>query len=375
MNIPTNTTKSTSQGEAITASGLRLNSLTGPGSTGDVSRIMILAAKRQNQIEEFERTKRKIDEDSQRDLKFGSRFELHKGDKEEMLRRNTIGLVTNSQFVQIQQNLDLADAQKKLAEKEKRKQNSAKKRKPQVNLPTVKKLSFATDDDDMDGKQDIEELLGQNNDEQITLLKRQYRKDPTIDTTFLPDHERELKEEEERARLAEQYEKEMTKQKQEKIDVTFSMWDGSGHRLGEFLGQVLRAEQKSRSRSHEGDGQKKGNSSSASDLRFATKYGSSNELMFVKEDVILPHHITFHDLIVSKARGKSGPLWNWDVHDDVRMEIDTRIEKDESHAAKVVDRQWYEQNKHIFPVNRWDIYDPAKKYETYTIHDKSAQNT
>ncbi|KAA6314298.1 MAG: hypothetical protein EZS28_055606, partial [Streblomastix strix] len=30
MNIPTNTTKSTSQGEAITASGLRLNSLTGP---------------------------------------------------------------------------------------------------------------------------------------------------------------------------------------------------------------------------------------------------------------------------------------------------------------------------------------------------------
>lgn len=94
--------------------------------------------------------------------------------------------------------------------------------------------------------------------------------------------------------------------------------------------------------------------------------------MFVKEDVILPHHITFHDLIVSKARGKSGPLWNWDVHDDVRMEIDTRIEKDESHAAKVVDRQWYEQNKHIFPVNRWDIYDPAKKYETYTIHDKSA---
>lgn len=38
---------------------------------------------------------------------------------------------------------------------------------------------------------------------------------------------------------------------------------------------------------------------------------------------------SFYDLIVTKARGKSGPLFHFDVHDDVRMTIDARIEKDE----------------------------------------------
>lgn len=29
-------------------------------------------------------------------------------------------------------------------------------------------------------------------------------------------------------------------------------------------------------------------------------------------------HYSFYDLIVTKARGKSGPLFHFDVHDDVR---------------------------------------------------------
>ena len=26
-------------------------------------------------------------------------------------------------------------------------------------------------------------------------------------------------------------------------------------------------------------------------------------------------------------------------------------------AGKVVDRHWYDRNKHIFPANRWEVYD------------------
>lgn len=40
-------------------------------------------------------------------------------------------------------------------------------------------------------------------------------------------------------------------------------------------------------------------------------------------------------MIVTKARGKSGPLFHFDVHDDIRLVHDTRIEKDESHPGKV----------------------------------------
>ena len=40
-------------------------------------------------------------------------------------------------------------------------------------------------------------------------------------------------------------------------------------------------------------------------------------------------HYTFYDFIVNKARGKSGPLFNFDVHDDVRLTHDATVEKDE----------------------------------------------
>lgn len=66
-------------------------------------------------------------------------------------------------------------------------------------------------------------------------------------------------------------------------------------------------------------------------------------------------HYTFYDFIINKARGKSGPLFNFDVHDDVRLLADASKEKDESHAGKVVERSWYSRNKHIFPASRWEV--------------------
>jgi len=61
---------------------------------------------------------------------------------------------------------------------------------------------------------------------------------------------------------------------------------------------------------------------------------------------------------MSKARGKSGPLFNFDVHDDVRLLADATVEKDESHAGKVVERSWYNRSKHIFPASRWEVSFP-----------------
>lgn len=70
------------------------------------------------------------------------------------------------------------------------------------------------------------------------------------------------------------------------------------------------------------------------------KVTSVDQLMYVKEDIILPHHYTFYDLIVTKARGKSGPLFMFDCHDDIRLQNDATIEKEESHAGKVILRSW-----------------------------------
>lgn len=39
-------------------------------------------------------------------------------------------------------------------------------------------------------------------------------------------------------------------------------------------------------------------------------------------------------------------------------------------TGKVVDRHWYERNKHIFPASRWETYDPEKVWDTYTTHGR-----
>lgn len=100
------------------------------------------------------------------------------------------------------------------------------------------------------------------------------------------------------------------------------------------------------------------------------------------------------------------------MHEDVRLVSDAKVEKDESHAAKVLERRYYEQNQHIFPMNRWsdgqvllwflplppillvsacavscilagdidshaalvvdacrDVYDPSHVYDRFTIRD------
>jgi protein FAM50 len=123
---------------------------------------------------------------------------------------------------------------------------------------------------------------------------------------------------------------------------------------------------------------------------------SRRDLIFLSLTVLeltffLLQHYTFYDFIVNKARGKSGPLFNFDVHDDVRLVHDASIEKDEvrfrsssllqvvhpltrslasprkSHAGKVVERSWYNRSKHIFPASRWEVYDPSNDYGNYSI--------
>jgi len=194
----------------------------------------------------------------------------------------------------------------------------------------------------------------------VVIKKAKVLKNPDVDTSFLPDREREMKEFKERERLRLEWQKEQDKIKAEKITITYSYWDGSGHRRdmkmnkGATIEMFLQAALRDlRKEFHE--------------LRGITSEG----LIYIKEDLLIPSHYSFYDFIVTKARGKSGPLFNFDVHDDVRMQGDATVEKDESHAGKVILRSWYDANKHIFPANRWEVYDPEKKYGSYSIADSN----
>lgn len=55
-------------------------------------------------------------------------------------------------------------------------------------------------------------------------------KNPTVDTSFLPDREREQQEREMREQLRQQWLREQELMKTEEVEVVYSYWDGSGHR-------------------------------------------------------------------------------------------------------------------------------------------------
>lgn len=124
-------------------------------------------------------------------------------------------------------------------------------------------------------------------------LAKKIRKDPTVDTSFLPDREREEEENRLREELRQEWVEQQQELKEEEIDITFSYWDGSGHRrtvrvkkgnsIYQFLQKVLELLRREFSE---------------------LKTVMADQLMYVKEDLILPHHYTFYDFIVTKVKFK-----------------------------------------------------------------------
>lgn len=259
---------------------------------------------------------------------------------ETAFKKETVGLVTREEYVEKRVNIknkieeeEKEKLQKLQEEEEKLQLEKRQKRKRKVNA----RLSFAEDfDDGTEEEQDEEE-----NQEPAKSRCGKLGKDPTVETSFLPDSEREAEEQAERERLKSQWFREQEMIKNEPLQITYSYWDGTGHRRaiqvrkGDTIGAFLRAIQQQL----------------APEFR-EVRTASVENLLYVKEDLIIPHQHSFYELIINKARGKSGPLFHFDVHEDVRTIADATVEKDESHAGKVVERHWYEKNKHIFPASR-----------------------
>ena len=99
-------------------------------------------------------------------------------------------------------------------------------------------LSFALDDDEgeekessADGTSSNSPAPGSGADEDGKLAKKaKLGKNPAVDTSFLPDRDREEMERKEREELRQEWLRKQEELKNEDIEVTYSYWDGSGHR-------------------------------------------------------------------------------------------------------------------------------------------------
>ncbi|KAM9234532.1 protein FAM50B [Dugong dugon] len=327
------------------------------GTMREAGRAMHLIRKREKQKEQMEVLKQRIAEETITKSKVDRTFSAHYDAVEAELKSSTVGLVTLNDMKAKQEAL-LKEREMQLAKKEQLEERRLQletlreKARRHEQKRKISSLSFSMEEaEEEEGTREQEPERAE-----VTKKRKNLGKNPDVDTSFLPDRDREEEENRLREELRKKWEAQREKVKSEEMEITFSYWDGSGHRrtvrmnkgstVQQFLKKALQGLRK--------------------DFRELRAAGVE-QLMYIKEDLILPHYHTFYDFIITKARGKSGPLFNFDVHDDVRLLSDATMEKDESHAGKVVLRSWYEKNKHIFPASRWEPYDPEKKWDKYTI--------
>lgn len=349
------------------------------GTGEDSARIRRMDKKRQEQRKQFEDAQKlrqeRIESAGLRKFDTATTEAI-----EHAFKNETIGLVTKAEFMQkratLQDRLEEEMRQKQQMELEAA--NREKERRKRDKMSGGKpKLSFAEEEDADDGDDagparagpasisEQDDAGAGTHNSNVTKKARlgKLGKDPTVSTDFLPDKEREEQEEMLRNQLKKEYQSQQDAIKAEPLEITYSYWDGQGHRRnitvkkGDTIGAFLKA-----ARDQLG-------------TQFRELRGVSvDNLMYIKEDIVLPQHYTFYELIKTKARGKSGPLFDFSVREDVRVVNDASKEKTDSHAGKVVERHWYDRNKHIFPANRWETYDPEKKYDSYTTHDWLAKH-
>ncbi|KAF0974536.1 hypothetical protein FDP41_006568 [Naegleria fowleri] len=290
------------------------------GNKIDLTKAFLLEKQREEQLEKFEKTASELKEKN----RLGSIASKFAADEKKNVRDNalvehTIGLVTLEDFTR--KRLEL--------EKEKERQQKKKEKKKQKKLVHV--LSFQ------------DEL--QEEEEGVEPEMKKIKKNPQVDTSFLPDKQREQEEQDQIEKLRKEWLAEQEKIKNEDIEITYSYWDGRGHRksivvkkgttVESFLYKVQQEWQE-------------------------LKRISVSDLMYIKEDLIIPHHYSFYDLIVNNTKGKTGVMFRFDVHDDVRAVSDATVEKQEAHASKIVDRRFFEKHKNELPYSKWEVYNPKK---------------
>ena len=99
-------------------------------------------------------------------------------------------------------------------------------------------LSFALDDEG-EGEGGADSTSGSvtpNASVNTENQRKKFRKNPAVDTSFLPDREREEAERRQREELRQKWLKRQEEMKKEEIEITYSYWDGSGHRKSVVVG-------------------------------------------------------------------------------------------------------------------------------------------
>jgi len=175
--------------------------------------------------------------------KVDDRFTVQHEDINAVLGRETVGLVTLTDFKSKQSALEAKAAAAAAIGATSLGKPDEKKKVTRKLGPKPKSLSFALDEEE--GEEGDSGADRSASDADNPAKRPKLLKNPNVDTSFLPDREREAQEQAERERLAREWREQQDKVKKESIEITYSYWDGTGHRAkivckkGDSVGQFL----------------------------------------------------------------------------------------------------------------------------------------
>lgn len=202
-------------------------------------------------MNDFEKQKQALLQESERaGRSAGDRFVGKIDSIDEALKKSTVGLVKLEDFqrtrLQLEEKKRLESGKEGEDKKKKRKDrdqnttasaSASGKDKKEKGKKKANTLSFQLDDDD-EGQQGLEKDLKSNKKRKVDdegkedekEFKLNTLKNPNVDTSFLPDRSREEKERSDRENLRREWLEKQEEMKKEEISITYSWWDGSGHR-------------------------------------------------------------------------------------------------------------------------------------------------
>lgn len=113
-----------------------------------------------------------------------------------------------------------------------------------------------------------------------------------------------------------------------------------------------------------------------------------DDLMLVRGEVIIPHHYEIYYFIANKSADpnreghllfnySSVALTSAEAEETTLLRVPGKENleghDDDPAYTKVVDRRWYEKNKHIFPASTWKEFRAGKEFEEQLKGGKDAE--
>ena len=248
---------------------------------------------------------------------------------DELLHCNTIGLIPADTYKTNKQQIDRIkdNTLKSIAIPN---STNHKSLSPPVKKKQKIKLSFVDDKDDDNHKHGQYTVTDSNNDHKLTATTVANAKNPSIDTTHLPDSGRDAQLELMKQQLQHEWLVKQSELKQSKLTILYSYYDGTSHRhtqqiqYSDTIQLYLHLVKNSiKHKYHE--------------LTY-----KNTELLFIKNDTILPSNLTFYDLITNQ------------LNEHTRLLSDF---SDTAYPPKVMTQQYYDRHKHVYPYKNYVKYE------------------